>query len=227
MGATHELAAYLGENSFESHKLVWTAERLAKILTSHASWADFQNDVESLYLYARREDSDEWWLPHLAFASEQLAPHTRSVMAYGAATGCTGFPLIQRGFDVSFAARETRCSDFLQWRLKSRKEKKAISPLDAFPISRLYGGVVCFDMLGQYDEDGQKELLDLLPSIGSIAIFDADVRDRPGMKGVDVDALLKWLAERHEVVTHKVANHYVHLVAYRGAEHPVEIDLEG
>jgi len=226
MGAVNELASYLGHNTFQSHKLVWTPERLTKVLKSHKTWADFQSDVEALYLYASREDRDDWWLPHMSFAVEQFAGRVKTVLEYGAAIGWFGFRLMGRGFDVDFVESESRCATFLDWRLRLHGLDRTVIAPDDFPLSRVWDGVTCFDLLGRYDEGGQCELLDLLPTLGTVVVFDADVRDRPKMKGIDVPALLDYLADGHDILAHKVVNHYVHLVAYRAKDGPVTEILE-
>jgi len=203
MSGTEELAIHLGKN-FESGHLVWNTPKLERALEGFKDWHAFQNDKEALYLYARREDNDAAWLPHIAFVREVNAmfAETKDALDFMCATGWNGL----RCGATAFADYKTRCSRFWAWRLKLRKSKAPVYDLskDAVPV---YPLVVCYDAAHRFEDP--LDLVAMLAQRGEFVVMDADSRQ------VDALALVETIGDAYHIINHKVVNHYVHLIAFK------------
>jgi len=210
MGAIQDLAAYLGKE-YQSGKLAWPHERVVKELAKYKNdWRAFQRDKEALYLYARREDNDEWWLPHLHFLNEVRAERKpATLLALHAVTGWFG---VRAGADA-YADYQTRCTEFLRWRLKRHKSKATV-----YDLSK--GEIPPHDMAFAYDAAhlyaDPLELAARLASVARLCVLDLDGRR------LDAPATVERIGERYEIFKVKTANVYAWLVAFDAGAGVVE-----
>jgi len=211
MGAIAELAAYLGKN-YEPSKLNWPHERLMQELARHkGNWLAFQRSREALYLYARREDNDEWWLPHLHFLNEVRAERRPgTVLEAHAVTGWFG---VRAGADA-YADYQSKATEFLHWRLKLHKSKAQVYDLGKGAIPR-HGLAFAFNAAHLYADP--LELVDRLASLGSIGVLDLDGRR------LDAPATVARIGERYDIFKMKTVNYYAWLVAFNA---PASVETE-
>jgi hypothetical protein len=196
MNIREELAEYLG-NNYESHKLHFSNTKLEQMLDKYGGdWSKFEQDKESLYYYVWR-DWEEWWLPHLTFARENIPPGA-SVLDYQAGVGQFGLHLVDHyGMSVGFAEGKNKPGDFLRWRLKQRGVKEKVQLLDDAAPQDV---VMAFGVAGRYGDE--LEFINHLSSFGDLLIFDLDSRQS------DVPQL-------ESIVNHRIVNGCVNLIAIR------------
>jgi hypothetical protein len=206
MNAQEELMAHLGKRNYEAHKMAWSTERVAAVLAGFKDIKAFQQDKEALYFYAARESNDLWWVAHRTFIREVAGPC--SLLEYHAATGWFGLPLADDyGYQVNHADYQSRCTTFLNWRLKRRKSEAEVWKLDeAIPAHDV---VLCYDALQRYAPKDRWALVERLAGLGALVILDADVRQVE-----NAAELIERIGRAYEVASHKVANHYVNLMAF-------------
>lgn len=206
MNSREELANFLGPNNYEARKMLWTpAMENSALRADFPSVEAFQDTKESLYLYTVREWS-EWWIPHREFIRDRITPPAK-VLDYHSATGWMGLDL-RDGIAVDYADYQTRCLDFLRWRLASRHGGGEVYDLEEGVPSRVFDAVVAMDTVWRYKDPCG--FIDELAKFGAILVLDLDSR-----LVYDVGEVLAYVSERYEVIVHEVKNHYVNLVSIR------------
>lgn len=203
MNLREEVAAFLGPRNFEPTKFIWTmdSERDA-LFVEHKTAEAFQKSKESLYMYTWREEH-HWWRPHLTLVGDVVRPPA-SVLDYHSSTGWMGLRY-SPALEVSFADYQTRCTDFLRWRLKDRGLESTVYDVeDDIPV---HDAVVCFDAAWRYRNPWT--LVQRLAGLGAVVVMDLDNRT------VDAKGVLEKMQRNYTVFNHRVSNHYVDLVAFR------------
>ena len=207
MNSREELAAFLGESNYEARKMLWTPQLENEALrgVEFPSVQAFQDTKESLYLYTVREWA-EWWIPHMEYIRDRIAPPA-TVLDYHAATGWIGLAM-RPGLQVHHADYQTRCLDFLRWRLKSRGGNGEVYNLEDGAPPQVFDAVVAIDAVWRYKDP--MGFIDNLAQFGLILVLDLDSR-----LVYDIGKVLAHVSERYKVIDHKTVNHYVNLVAIR------------
>lgn len=215
MNPTNELAKYIGDG-FDSSMLAWDNTRFYRTLRKYVSIEDFQKrDELALYLYTHLSVS-EWRRPYLTFVQE-VCPPPQTVLDYHAGVGGFGLQLMDR-YDVSFADVATRCTKFLRWRLEQRQKGAQVYDIekDSLPHCQI---VISFDAIHRYEPETQTGFLDLLSTLGETVVMNIDTinysQEKSLLWSADVSALLKHIKSKHELVNHRIVNHYINLVAYQ------------
>ena len=204
MNSRMELSQFMGPRNYQAPKLIWTPGlENEELRLKHEKVQDFQKTKDALYLYTARE-SDRWWEPHLNFIADVVRPPS-TVLNYYAATGWIGLQM-RAGLTVDYVDYQTRCTDFLEWRLKSRGGGGEVYNLrDDIPA---HDAVVCID--GAWRHTDPLHLVNKLATLGDLVVLDLDTR-----LVYDVIGSLDFISKTYGIVSHRVANHYVNLVAFR------------
>lgn len=212
MTIREEMAEYLGPNNWQPGALAHNDVKMAEVMRGYASLAAFQDSKDGLHHWAWRELQD-WWLPMVSFAAEYTPAHA-TLLDYHAATGWVGLRVPGRA--VAFADYQTRCSDFLRWRLERRGLEAEFCDLNSGEPERA-DAVVCIGALGAYPPDAQWDFVQKLAGLGDVVALGLDRRYRgwPLCYPVDAGGLLGQIRETYPVRAERVLHDgNVYMVAF-------------
>jgi 2-polyprenyl-3-methyl-5-hydroxy-6-metoxy-1,4-benzoquinol methylase len=128
-----------------------------------------------------------------------------------------GLALAEYGYKPAFADFDSKCTEYLKWRLKRRGLDTPVYDVEKNNIPR-FPLVVSFDVV-EHIED-QWAFLQRLAELGQTVVV--SLIDRPLMRGlhhlVDVTGLESQIKDKYGILSAKTYNEIVRIVAFKTPE---------
>lgn len=222
-----ELETYM-RSDFKRAKLLGGDAMVIEEARQFETPTEFYKGSEAYLYHLTAYNLTDWKAPYYQFTRE-VAPAC-GVLDYGCGIGADGLALREFGYGpVAFADYQSKCTQYLRWRLKKRGIEADVYDVEqddipAFPL------VVSFDVIEHVPPDEQWPFIQRLAELGQVVVLNMiskpSAYDAIGIHHpVDVPALLERVREEYLLMRHHIANHWVNLVAFR-TNTPVSDDTQ-
>jgi len=214
MNPRQELAEYLGD-AFNPKLLTGSDALVMNEFRRYHSAEEFYKR-NTIYLYHLTVfGQSAWKQPFYQFVREVSQPC--EVLDYGCGVGMDGLALAEYGYAPVFADYDSKCTEYLRWRLKRRGMDTPVYDVEKDAIPR-FPLVVSFDVV-EHVED-QWTFLQRLAALGKTVVV--NLTDRLPLHGlhypVDVADLESRVRNQYEIFSAKTYNEIVRVVAFKTPE---------
>lgn len=213
-----ELAEYLGAE-YDSTLLTGSDALVVDEFRRYHSPTEFYKR-NTIYLYHLTVFGQSVWKrPYYQFVREVAKPC--KVLDYGCGIGVDGLALAEYGYVPSFADYESRCTDYLKWRMQKREWDNPVYDVEADKIPR-YPLVISFDVMEHVEPDEQWAFLQRLAEVGRIVIV--NLIDRPPLREglhhrVNISGLKERIEKNYTILSAKIYHDgLAHVVAFETPE---------
>jgi SAM-dependent methyltransferase len=214
MNPRQELAEYLGDAYDPSLLTGNDALVMDEFRRYHSAEEFYKRNTIYLYHLTVFGQSD-WKQPFYQFVREVSQPCR--MLDYGCGIGADGLALAESGYIPAFADYESKCTDYLKWRLKRRELVTTVYDIEKDNIPR-FPLVVSFDVIEHAEE--QWSFLCRLAELGRVVVV--NLTKRPPLRGlhfpVDAAGLEARIGSEYQILSAKTYNEIVRVVAFRTPE---------
>lgn len=168
-----ELIEYLGDD-FDLAKLTGKDALVIEEAAKYETPEQFYKEG-TVYLYhLTLFNADKWKAPIYETLRKTIEPC--AVLDYGCGIGGDGLNMMRFGFSPAFADFNTRCTDFLRWRLARRNLSAPVYDIEKDEVPR-YPLVISFDVLEHIEPEKQWAFLDRLGELGRLVAVSMPMKE--------------------------------------------------
>lgn len=126
----------------------------------------FYRESETMLYHGVFFGEDQWKIPYRQLVQETM-PARATILDYGCGVGSDGIKFAEMGYDVSFADYQSKCLEFLKWRIELRDWQTKVYP--DFQIDSKFDLVFAFDVL-EHSQTPEQVLVEMEKLGGKVAV---------------------------------------------------------